>query len=252
MRGELIAFLVVAPIIFTFASVGRAAVIFDDFNDNTLDGTRFRVALPFADSTVAEQNQRLEFTNRGYLITREEFRPSQAAPVAVSGRVTFLNTQGGGEFELFQIATRTSGVPGFLGEPTDGLWFGIVVDRIARDNVSIRTSVFVPTIGDFGTLDLTDGDSVDFHLTDDGTNFSFSVVEVGDAGSRASISGASSAPVAATSVVALYNRESMGSQRLFRSAVDDLSISIVPEPSWLIPAGTLTLLTRTKPRRNAC
>jgi hypothetical protein len=251
MRGTSIALMLVGPVVFALASVGRAAAIFDDFNDNALDATRFRVALPFADSAVVEQNQRLEFTNRGYLVTRDQFRPTAAAPVAVSGRVTFLNTGGRSEVELFQIATRTSGVPGanFFAEPSDGLWFGIVADHSGRDNVSIRTNINVPTIGDYGTLDLVDGDSVDFQLLDDGTNYSFTVVEVGDPASRASISGTSAAPVAAASVVALYNRESIGSLHLYQSALDDLRIAVVPEPSWLLPASTLALLAR-RPRRN--
>jgi hypothetical protein len=100
-----------------------------------------------------------------------------------------------------------------------------------------------------GTLDLTDGDTVEFRLTDDGSRFTFAVTEVGDPSSARELTGMSGAPLPASSLVALYNRESPVPSTNFRSALDDLSIAVVPEPSAATVLAVAALLLARAPRR---
>src|SRR5436190_11242537 len=97
----------------------------DDFNDNVFDTSKWYKVLPTGDSNVVEQNQRLELTARGYLVTQAQFVPSVGAALRVSGQYIFLNTDPN-TFDFLDITTRTSAIPGGgPSEVTDGISFTI-------------------------------------------------------------------------------------------------------------------------------
>src|SRR4051812_4474024 len=85
------------------APVARGPEVFralDNFDDNALDAAIWKTVLPFAGSTVLETNQRMEITQRGFLVTTGQMKPTAGAPVRVTGRFTFNNSD-----DFFQVLT---------------------------------------------------------------------------------------------------------------------------------------------------
>src|SRR5438046_1838636 len=85
-------FLVGLTLLVAGATARADILLSDDFNSNVLDRTKWSTVLPFANSSVVDQNQRLELTNRGYLVTQGDFNPAALGGLRIRGQYTFLNT----------------------------------------------------------------------------------------------------------------------------------------------------------------
>ncbi len=197
--------------------------------------------LPTIYSNVVEQNQRLELTARGYLVTQTQIVPSVAAPLHITGQYTFTNTDPN-LFDFLDITTRTAAIPG--GGPhevTDGISFTIwgsgnlvMIDR--TNNVQIGPSLGFSAVANH---------PYEFTVDDDGLNVSLSVQEVGGS-VLGSISG-TSAVTSATNHIAFYNRE--GTSDI--GYLDNVVIT-TPEPGTLailLPACALAFNGRQRRRQ---
>ena len=95
----------------------------DDFNDNSLDLTKWRTntSLSAGHARVVEQNQRMELINRGHLITRKEYYPDNLGGIEITGRWNFAK----GQQNFLEILTRADGVPNkaYYDETRNGLDF---------------------------------------------------------------------------------------------------------------------------------
>lgn len=202
----------------------------DDFNDNSLDTTKWMVT----HGTVLEQNQRIELYNRGMLATVDQFDPLGLGGIRITGRYTFLD----GTFpnhDMLQIFTRSDAVPsGSFSEVLNGVQFH------ANGNDFIQLTTRVNGVGTSITstvpIKIDNGDVFDFEARDDGVNLFFSITEVGGDGLSASITGTSALSFA-TNRVLIYNREFGSGAGI--NYLDDVRIeqlaptNTAPEPSSL-------------------
>ena len=194
----------------------------DDFNDNALDGSKWYTVLPRVASKVLEQNQRIELTARGYLVSQIQPKPSAANPLTVTGEYVFNNVDPN-SFDFLDITTRTSATPaGGSNEVTNGISFTfwgtgnlVIIDRAANAQLG-------PAVGGFPVVA---GQPYSFTVQDDGLNVSIAVQEVGGP-VLATTAGASSYNAASNHVL-FYNREFFNDT----GYLDNVVIQTVPEPT---------------------
>jgi hypothetical protein len=105
----------------------------DDFNDNSLDPSKWTVVLPNIDGTpgVTEQNQHIELTDRGYLVTANQYDPSLVGPLTLTGTWTFNSaTNSFQQEDRTGVITRSDAVPYGppYGEVHNGVGFFLHMD----------------------------------------------------------------------------------------------------------------------------
>ena len=214
------------------AATGHAALVVlvqDDFNDNSLDTTKWSVAIGTGSSmgspTVTEQNQRLEMEERGYLITKNQYDPVSVGGLRIEGVWGFSASND----DMFQILTRSDGVPiDRWGETQNGVEFyaynGAINIR-SRGSIAVVSGLVTQKGSAFAT---TAGTIFDFVLTDDGTNLTMSMQEQTNANNWATGTATSTSDMS-TDYVVFHNREAAGRM----SYLDEVSISVIPEPATL-------------------
>lgn len=148
------------------------AALADDFKDDTLDATRWQAMIPpspyggDASKSVLEQNQRIEFDNRGWLATVDPFDPQALPSLPVTGPFV-LNASS----DTFTIQLRSG-----LAEATcEGPAFGLVLQAVADAQHLIR--LFARGSGE-RVLDNEDAVALPFPLVK-GTPYRFNVVDTG-------------------------------------------------------------------------
>jgi N-acetylneuraminic acid mutarotase len=218
-----------------------AVLLSDDFNSNVLDTSKWSInTTPSAEANgtpmVVVTNQRCEITARGYLNTVADYDPSAPGGLLITGTWTFVSDSGSSG-DLPWIVTRSSSVPTWpWGEISDGINFRISV------TVAPSPSQFI-IVGSGGaavtglnvvsnTLNLAQGDSVNFTITDDGTNLSFSMAKIGDPTQAASATAICTNHFSANKI-SFYNREySSDTAALDNVVVQTLSLTnIVVSPA---------------------
>jgi hypothetical protein len=209
-----------------------AVLLSDDFNSNVLDTSKWSINTTpsyYAQGTpmVVVTNQRCEITARGYLNTVADYDPAAPGGLLITGTWTFVSVAGS---DLPWIVTRSSSVPaGLFGEISDGVNFRISVSTapspsqfyIAGSGGATVTGLNVVS----NTLNLAQGDSVNFTIMDDGTNLSFSVAKIGDSTQAASATAICTNHLAANKIT-FYNQQYAGST----AAVDNVIVQTIPPP----------------------
>jgi hypothetical protein len=208
-----------------------AVLLSDDFNSNVLDTSKWSInTSAVVGSMVVVTNQRCEITARGYLNTLADYDPSAPGGLLITGTWTFVNASGNGA-DLPWIVTRSSGVPTPYyianGEVSDGVNFRISVTPtpspsqfyIAGSGGATVTGLNVIS----NTLNLAQGDSVNFTITDDGTNLSFSMAKIGDPTQAATATAICTSHLAANKI-SFYNRENTSDI----AAVDTIVVQTIP------------------------
>jgi hypothetical protein len=234
-------------------SQGRAAadvLLSDNFSGPSLDTSKWYTVLPFANSSVVQQNGHVELANRGYLVTQGQFSPASAVGgLHIQGQYTFLNTSSF-SLDFLQIVTRTAAIPDTsFGEATQGLSFTIRGDNQLRVHDRATGATLVGPV----PIRIDNGQTYNFDIRDDGLNFSFSVQEVGGDAS-ASLSGTSNIS-SAINHVAFYNREFLDRQNVgfLQNVVlsdDSPGGTAIPEPgSFVLLALGIAACACWRPRR---
>jgi hypothetical protein len=199
------------------ASIHQAAatvLLSDNFDNNLLDGAKWTTITNFSTAgygtpQVIATNQRVEITARGYLNTVTNYDPSAPGGLLITGTWTFLNSGAG---DTPSVVTRSSGAPTAWGtasaEVTDGITFRIdVPPNLPQISILGWGGANVAGFNVISnTLNVAQGDTVNFSVTDDGTNLSFSVTKVGDPTSAASATATCTSHLAANEI-SFYNRE---------------------------------------------
>jgi len=225
-----------------WASSVTATVVFDDFNDNTIDPTKWttKTAIPQGGATVIEQNQRMELANRGYLVSKRQFDPTlhPDSSLSVSGEWTFAQNP---DTDFMQILLRSDGVidPGnCCGETQNGIEFFVSVGNSGGNHqLDIRPRGSLLSIGSevkSGTIQVFAGDVFNFSIFDDGTNLSYVMTEVGDPSNTASVTASVTADSLNQDFVVFHNRERAGGNTRVAYLDDALIAHVVPEPSTLL------------------
>lgn len=202
-------------------------VLQDNFDTNTLNLDTWVSGLTDTDGNpiaVRAQNQRLEFTGPGALITQEEFTPSDDAPLVVSGLWTWTPT--GGLVGTAQVVTRASGSSviedgvEFRADPGVGLSIWLWQDR------QTRLLTLAP-------MKIDVGDSFRFRVRDDGEQVTFSMAEIGGDGAALSLAAATDAGADVNHVAFRYGGVVFAP--VARLGLDDVSISSA-DPGTEIPS----------------
>ena len=187
----------------TIVSLGTASadtiLLSDDFNDNSLDTSKWSTYLPDPDSTVVEANQRLELTNRGTLTTVGQFDPCDYdGGITISGQVNFYNLgdyNGGNQdgWDNYAIYVRSSGTYEASGKALDAIAFRMSTTYAGADrSLGIYTYGSNLTVGSMvvdGALVMSADTWYDFTIVDGGTSgvLSFTMTEHGNPSNTASV-----------------------------------------------------------------
>jgi alpha-tubulin suppressor-like RCC1 family protein/sugar lactone lactonase YvrE len=155
---------------------------------------------------VVVTNQRCEITCRGHLTTVADYDPAAPGGLLINGTWTFVNE--GYNPDTPWIVTRSSGVPVQpWGEISDGVNFQIYVGSPGTMDLSGTGGATVTGLNVVSnTLNLAQGDSVNFTITDDGTNLSFFVAKIGDPTQAASATAICTNHLAANKI-SFYNTQ---------------------------------------------
>lgn len=204
------------------APLAQAQVLLqDNFDDNALDPALWMVdtAIPQGAASVVETGQHVELTNRGHLITVQEFDPATFDVLAVSGEWTFATGD-----DFMQVLTRSDGQPaGGFGETFNGIEFFVFPDA-DQVGISARVDGASTTLGS-GSAPINTGETFTFVITDDGTNVSFQLTEVGGDGTTITLNGSSGTAYALDHVV-FHNREFSGITHV--AHLDNVAIAGTP------------------------
>lgn len=200
----------------------------DDFNDNSLDASKWWVNLtgiPQDPKSVTETGGHIALEGRGHLNTAQQFDPATYAnPIEITGQWTYIS---GGDF--FQVLTRSSGQPsGGYGETSSGIEFYLPVFSVSSMSISGRGAAVSGLVRDFSHLTLGTNNVFNFRIVDDGTNLLWQMVDA-DNPSNQGWAMATSTTNMPTDYIVFHNRESGN-----RSDLDNVLIVEMPEPSALV------------------
>ena len=230
----------------------------DNFDSNSIDVAKWATntswEVNYCHPRVIAINQRIEFTERGYLNTVTNYDPSALGGLLITGTWTILNNGGSGDAPT--VATRSSGIPLLYnvgsGEVADGIRFKLQPPQNNFQLLILGTGGASVTGYNqvSNTLSLVPGDTVNFTITDDGTNLTFSATKVGNPTNSAYATAISTSHLAANKI-SFYNREtSSASSALDNVVVSTLSLPAAAqtnapfaytEPASLVTGGTASL-----------
>lgn len=231
-------------LVLTCGMANAAVLVQDDFNDDSLDTSKWSVVIGTGSSmgspTVTEQNQRLEMGERGYLVTQNQYDPASTLGLRIEGVWGFSATSD----DMLQILTRSDATPsGQYGETSNGVeFFAYQNDAQIRNRGS--ASVTGGTDLEGSAFSTAAGTIFDFVITDDGTNLTFSMQEQTNADNWATLTATSTSDMPIDYVV-FHNRE--GGSRM--SFLDEVTISEIPEPSSSLLLAALGVLGWISGRR---
>ena len=196
------------------------ALLADDFNDNSLDPTKWttNTSIPQGNVIVREANQHVELQGRGHLNTAQEFDPAAVGGdgLRIRGQWTFLTG-----VDFMQVLTRSDGTPGGgWGETSNGVEF--YVSNTGDMTIRNRGGATVTNVVNNGPLGRQPGETYDFEIRDDGQHLLFTMSQVGGTKQRAVM--AQSPSAMGTNLVTFHNREGGGN----RAALDNVVVGTAP------------------------
>jgi len=150
-----------------FALCNGATLIFDDFESGTLDTNKWTTNTTCTDSPAIEfQPSRVQFTNRAFLISKNEYNPAIGCGIRVEGQWTFGTSQ-----DALTVTTRTNAVhnPAFSCTPTDGI-LASYFQSITTQPGWLGLGYTFTDNGATGSLIVDVSDTINFNVTDDGTS----------------------------------------------------------------------------------
>lgn len=217
----------------TTASLQAAVLLQDDFNDNSLDSSKWTVVtagISQDPKSVLEQNQQIELEGRAHLNTVSTFDPDLLGGLSITGRMEFVSDD-----DFSQFLTRSDGTPsGGFGETANGLEFALFGNGgVTSPQIRGRGGVTVGSVVQGATVDVVAGDIFDFTIVDEGAaGLSFTITRVNGAPFTSTTTAVLTGDSVVPSLVTFHNREA--GRRL---NLDDVVISSIPEPSSLAMLG---------------
>ena len=111
-------------------------VLSDAFGGVSVDPALWTTLAPFAASSVTETAGHVELKARGYLVSAEEYAPSAAQPLTVSGEWTINSAS-----DFIQILTRSDATPtGAYGETDSGIEVYLLAAPTAHSPSAARSA----------------------------------------------------------------------------------------------------------------
>ncbi len=204
----------------------------DDFNDDSIDTNKWLTEETGA-ADVDETGNRMQFTERGYLYTKSEFDPNDYPSPGITVKGDWTMGSGTGIYAGFSFATRSDGIPiGVYRQPQNGILCDLegyhnkirILEYSNYDGTNGKTTLVAST--DLG-FTIASGDTVELTVVDDGTNVSFTVTK-----------GVNTKTISTTSTldnnvdhILFCNSIHVGGHV---SYLDDVKISVIPEPSTIV------------------
>ena len=203
----------------------------DRFAAPLVDPTRWRISLPLNVPAAAVEifEGQVRLSNRGHLVSREEFDPRALGGLRIRGRWRPL-TDG----DLLQVATRSSGEP-------DAAMADVAQGIVCMANMA-DLGGFITIFGRGGAIVSSDalvrpmridaGQEYQFEVVDDGRQVEFTVVKVGAADAASNLGAADAvarvramSPTAMpTNYIVIYNRERGATSRV--ALLDDIELAV--------------------------
>ncbi len=218
--------LTIAVTIVLGLGVASAGILLqDDFNDNSLDTTKWWVntsGFNKGPTSAKEQNQRMELQGRAHLNTVQQFDPATCpSGIQITGTWQFADDD-----DMFQILTRSDGQPTSpWGETASGVEFYLQQWSIGSFTIHGCGGASVSSlVKHYNSLQVSPNDTFSFTIFDDGANLSFSLSEIGDPTSWAYATAQSTTDMP-TDYIVFHNRESGR-----RSNLDDVVIQSPAAP----------------------
>jgi len=209
------------------ATTARAATFSDNFNDGVIDTSKWQVMddIPQGGADVNEVGGEGVLIKRGHLVTTAQWDPSVTGAVTITGQWEFTTT---GDADMIQVLTRSDGLPaGGYGETNLGLEFFYITNGTSLDIKNRGSGFTIANEVKTGSLSISQGDVVDFTITDTGgVGVSFTVTEVGNPSNTASVTADVTDSYAGPNRIVFHNRE--GSTRI--ASLDDVSITSASMP----------------------
>ena len=223
-------------VVLAVATVAQAAPLVlqqDNFDDNSIDGAKWNVVtsgIPQNPKSVTETGGRIHLEGRAHFNTAQSFAPASPAVggLKITGTWEFGTTPAD---EFLQILTRSDGTPGGgYGETNNGIEMLAFTNN---NNLQIRGLGGAVVTGG-GAVNLPggipNGSTFDFVLTDDGTNVSATMTQVGIPGNTVTVNATSSyAP--AKNLVVFHNRETGRDSYLDDVVIESLTLQGGPAPA---------------------
>ena len=212
----------------TFCRANATVLLSDNFDSNSFDLSKWATNYTSWDapySQIIATNQRVEFTDRGYLTTVTNYDPAASGGLLITGTWTILQSGGTGYGEAPVVITRSSGVPsGVSGNVSDGVLFVLQPPENGFQPLIVGQGGAAVTGYNqiSNTLSLVQGDTVNFTITDDGTNLTFNVAKAGNPALAGTATAVCTSHLA-TNKITFYNRELGGDS----SALDNVVIQTV-------------------------
>lgn len=243
-----------------------AVLLADDFSGAAVDTTKWTTNIPTVEynpgkkvnSSIVQSSGQVNISGRAYLTTKNQF----TGPIQVSGDATFTDIVGGDwsgigpgglgwtlkDAEFLSVQLRTSGVPNasWFREATDGLDFRVtvapnpaggmfptilnIIQHSSPNSSTVNMQSLAPLQS--SVLNLVQGDSIHFTITDDGQKVAFTVAKiVGGVPSDTILETlTTAAPVLdPKSFVSFYDREAPNAGNPRTVTLDNVTIAQVPE-----------------------
>ena len=200
-----------------------AFVLSDTFDGPDLDESKWsvRTDIPAGGAAVSIESGRLKLVNRGYLISRTQFKPTPHRPLRITGTCCCADLG-----DMFQLLTRADGISDpITGEVLQGLEFYVAWSEAENPQILSRGDpelLFEQTIVE-GMLDVKPQMLLNFEMIDSGSAVSFTLQEIGNASNRITIR-AKATPSCKAYHVVLHNREREHSTAHHVLYVDELQI----------------------------
>ncbi len=203
----------------------------DDFSGSSLDTAKWTTATTWAGSpgdqgkaSVSVADGHAVLTNRGHLVTKDQFDPDAIGGIAITGQWTFNG------WDAFQILTRSDGIPGSgYGETQQGLEFNYWNSMV----INARGGVSISDVTTSGTLTLNTNKTYNFSITDNGTKgISLTLTQADDTSNTETISAKLASDSTSYNYVVFHNREYEGAENI--AYLDNVVISTIPEPGTIV------------------
>ena len=186
----------------TIGGGGASVLLQDNFNDNSIDPAKWNVVLSGIPDgpSVTETGGEIRLTSRGHLNTVQQFDPALGG-LKITGTWEF------GSDDFIQVLTRSDGTPGGgYGETNNGIE---VYAHTGSNQLQIRGKGGATVTGAVNGVfsgNVGNGTTYYFEFTDDGTNLSATLTEVGNPAKTATAT-ATSTSVMGSNLVVFHNRE---------------------------------------------
>jgi hypothetical protein len=194
------------------ANAQGTVLLEDDFDDNSLDTSKWTTILTNGNASIAEQNQRMEMRSKPFLIANEDLDPDAVGGLRITGTYEFVDSGFSGEY--LALILRTDAVPGPSPyyEPNNGLRFrfGYLLNWWGGNGVSLgslNTEITLSDVVSQGEFVGTSGVKASFEIVDLGGQVSMTVTDVANASNTATVQATIASDSSTSRRVCFFNRE---------------------------------------------